>query len=675
MPTNQQRKLPVNILDIIEKPLFDSFLRGYNNYTLSGVALYYFKNSIISDFYIENIGFIDPSDGLLNGKKNYHFFCKEYRETCGGQSKECIAFDQKLVQKFYVEKLKEPILYRCHMQMWDMAYPLWINDSLWGVLFAGQIISESPALKNNWVTELKKISKYVDFSSIKLVGATFNQKNEIIGAINNSNISKVFKKSLIDKVLTYNRESSISTEELIDRFNDFKTFGKLAEELFNKLYQSQKDAYDMQAQNIHSVFENECIEELSESGATSLITWQSALHKVLSKIQTNFKFIERLGVFHHEIEKLANESDKIVFNLVAMNSSRWWDTKPCYILKEQLIIITKNLEPKPLPHFLSAGVGESLAEIKKFMVYPYFKENTGIYTIIIIQFRENDSIIEERQKEYLAALLDRILRLDEVFRLNLREREMHADFEKNVHLTRHDLRTNGQIILGNIDKYDLLLKKGFALNDTEIATQRTLIYNSFKKLEDRIEKLTAEPKKNKTYKLESLDVYKVISNNIDLFRATAQKRGIKMHSVTPGHNIDPFDAFVLCERSELDRAVAALIDNAIKYSFDDTDIMVIFSKTEERFTFEIEDYGIGIPGPLLEKIKELGVRVEVNDYRRNRVGTGLGIYIANYVFCELLNGEIEFTSNPDPSPRNKSKIEFHNYITKVKVTIPITNDK
>jgi signal transduction histidine kinase len=309
------------------------------------------------------------------------------------------------------------------------------------------------------------------------------------------------------------------------------------------------------------------------------------------------------------------------------------------------------------------------------MVYPYFKENTGIYTIIIIQFRENDSIIEERQKEYLAALLDRILRLDEVFRLNLREREMHADFEKNVHLTRHDLRTNGQIILGNIDKYDLLLKKGFALNDTEIATQRTLIYNSFKKLEDRIEKLTAEPKKNKTYKLESLDVYKVISNNIDLFRATAQKRGIKMHSVTPGHNIDPFDAFVLCERSELDRAVAALIDNAIKYSFDDTDIMVIFSKTEERFTFEIEDYGIGIPGPLLEKIKELGVRVEVNDYRRNRVGTGLGIYIANYVFCELLNGEIEFTSNPDPSPRNKSKIEFHNYITKVKVTIPITNDK
>ena len=61
------------------------------------------------------------------------------------------------------------MLYRCHCDLWDMAYPLKIHDQIVGVLFGGQMIVRRK--KVLWQKELEDIYEYVswDYSDSDLV--------------------------------------------------------------------------------------------------------------------------------------------------------------------------------------------------------------------------------------------------------------------------------------------------------------------------------------------------------------------------------------------------------------------------------------------------------------------------------------------------------------------------
>jgi signal transduction histidine kinase/ligand-binding sensor protein len=673
MPIYQQIVQPKNILDLLEKPLLESFLRGYNNYTLSGVAIYFLRNNSLDIILDEDIEYINPINGNPTNKNNYNPICKYYRATCN-QEKNCIQFDKRIVRRYYSEKNTNPLLYRCHVQMWDMAYPIWLNNILYGVLFAGQLLNSRRIGEIDWQNELREIAEYVDFKSFDLNKTISNQCEDVINSISkNTYIDKSKQNELIE--LVKNDETNgncITIEDLISRFKDFQSFGKLTEELFNKLYQSKKDAFDLQEQNSHSIFENECIKELAETRPKNLVSWQSSLQKVLSKIQMKYSFIERIGIFHDQKgEKAEKNEDKITFDLVAMNSSKWWDHQPVIVRKNQLLEFNRNFNFIKLYNNLYGAVGEKLASKKKFIVYSHVNESTQIFTLIIIQSDEYLKEIDIKHKNQIISLLGRFFRLDEIVRLNLREIESNEAFEKHVELTRHDLRTSAQYIIGNVDKYDILLKKRFSYVSSELQVQRIMIDTAIEEHTSRIEKLTADINSILTDKPQSINITDAIIKNIDLFRATAQNRMIKLKYSVGDSNPLTTNVFVVCEYSELNRAIAALIDNAIKYSYDNSEILISSCCMNGNFTFQIENYGIGIPENKLEKIKQMGERGEVQDFVRNRPGTGMGIYIANLIFAEMLNGKIEYSSIKDPNPIYKDAKEYHNYLTRVKVIIPI----
>jgi signal transduction histidine kinase/ligand-binding sensor protein len=660
---------PKNIIDIIDQPLLESFLRGYNNYTLSGVAIYYLKNNNSNNITDEEIICINPCSGDLNNKKNYHPFCNYYRNICKLEDK-CIQFDKKIVKKYYYEKNRLPLLYCCHMQMWDMAYPIWVNGSLYGVVFAGQVLIARQEKDINWKIEFKEISEFIDYDSIILDNEKtvhLNCISKLIDTINTQDISK--KNELTNKAIDEITDRIVSLEELIKRFKDFIGFGNLAGELFNKMYQSKKNESDLLEQNTYSLFENECMNELAETRHNSIITWQCSLQKVLSKIQAKYYFIERIGIFHDQ--KDTKDDSKITFNLLSMNSSRWWDTRSFMIDLIQLKEISNNLNPTKLPPYLRLAVGENLGVKKNFVLYYHLSETTQICTLFILQVTDNCKYVDEKAKKNIVSLLSRISRLDEIVRLNLREIESHSTFEKHVELTRHDLRTSSQYIIGNIDKYDILLRRGSVPGSSELKAQRTIIDTAINEHTSRIEKLTANINNILVYKLESININDAIVKNIELFRATAENRGIKLFYLIKDFDESLKSAYVVCEHSELNRAIAALIDNAIKYSFDNRYITIIPSLQDGNFVFEIENYGIGIPDNKMDKIKLIGERGGVHDYRRNRAGTGMGIYIANQVFSDMLNGKVVYSSVINPKYKNKNISEYHNYITKVIVTIPI----
>ncbi|MBL1208849.1 HAMP domain-containing sensor histidine kinase [Geminocystis sp. GBBB08] len=98
------------------------------------------------------------------------------------------------------------------------------------------------------------------------------------------------------------------------------------------------------------------------------------------------------------------------------------------------------------------------------------------------------------------------------------------------------------------------------------------------------------------------------------------------------------------DRNRFKQICLNLIDNAIKYSPENTDIHIIL-KQHKSAIIEIHDQGIGIPLALQNRIFERFYRV---DEARNRDtgGTGLGLAIVKSLVTTM-NGKINLISQPD----------------------------
>jgi|GEM_PF-3832280 len=79
----------------------------------------------------------------------------------------------------------------------------------------------------------------------------------------------------------------------------------------------------------------------------------------------------------------------------------------------------------------------------------------------------------------------------------------------------------------------------------------------------------------------------------------------------------------------LDRILANLITNAIKYSPSNSEVLVSVKMRGDRFRFEVKDSGPGIPSSAAERLFQKFYRVEGAD-RSKYSGSGLGLY-----FCKL----------------------------------------
>jgi two-component system sensor histidine kinase SenX3 len=87
---------------------------------------------------------------------------------------------------------------------------------------------------------------------------------------------------------------------------------------------------------------------------------------------------------------------------------------------------------------------------------------------------------------------------------------------------------------------------------------------------------------------------------------------------------------VLGDRNQLAMAISNLVENAINYSPDGTQVAVTLSSSNGLVEISVKDQGIGIPDKDLERIFERFYRV---DPARSRAtgGTGLGLSIVKHV--------------------------------------------
>jgi two-component system sensor histidine kinase SenX3 len=116
----------------------------------------------------------------------------------------------------------------------------------------------------------------------------------------------------------------------------------------------------------------------------------------------------------------------------------------------------------------------------------------------------------------------------------------------------------------------------------------------------------------------------LINQAIDESRLTAEKRKITLAFLPTS------DFQVLGDRGQLEMAISNLIENAINYSPDSTQVAVVLTSTDKLVEISVTDQGIGIPEKEIERIFERFYRV---DPARSRAtgGTGLGLSIVKHV--------------------------------------------
>jgi two-component system sensor histidine kinase SenX3 len=99
---------------------------------------------------------------------------------------------------------------------------------------------------------------------------------------------------------------------------------------------------------------------------------------------------------------------------------------------------------------------------------------------------------------------------------------------------------------------------------------------------------------------------------------------------------------ILGDRRQLVSALYNLLDNAVKYSDDGSEVEIRASTNGRTVDVEVRDRGIGIPSSDLERIFERFYRVDQARSRQTG-GTGLGLAIVRHVATNH-DGEIRVES-------------------------------
>lgn len=102
---------------------------------------------------------------------------------------------------------------------------------------------------------------------------------------------------------------------------------------------------------------------------------------------------------------------------------------------------------------------------------------------------------------------------------------------------------------------------------------------------------------------------------------------------------------VLADKGRLEQVFINLFENAVKYSYPDTPILVDAKVIDEKIVVNVKNSCDEIPEKKLQTLFEKFVRLDDNMTRTTR-GTGLGLFIVKGLI-EAMNGTIELFSTPD----------------------------
>ena len=133
-----------------------------------------------------------------------------------------------------------------------------------------------------------------------------------------------------------------------------------------------------------------------------------------------------------------------------------------------------------------------------------------------------------------------------------------------------------------------------------------------------------------------LDLGEIIREAAELFGPLLEMKTLRLSLDLEG------EAILCADPKVMQRVVANLVDNAIKYTPEGGRITIRLHREHRRILFSVEDTGIGVEQEALERIFDRFYR---GDASRSQPGSGLGLSFCRAAI-EAMNGVIECRSTP-----------------------------
>lgn len=123
----------------------------------------------------------------------------------------------------------------------------------------------------------------------------------------------------------------------------------------------------------------------------------------------------------------------------------------------------------------------------------------------------------------------------------------------------------------------------------------------------------------------SFDINSVIKNTVSTFEGTCTSKKISVELILTGHEL-----FVSADISKIQQVLYNLIDNAIKFSHNNSIIYIETTEKGEKVFVSVKDTGIGIPKDSLKKIWDRFYKSDLSR-GKDKKGTGLGLSIVKEI--------------------------------------------
>ena len=218
---------------------------------------------------------------------------------------------------------------------------------------------------------------------------------------------------------------------------------------------------------------------------------------------------------------------------------------------------------------------------------------------------------------------------------SVRYQELRKEFVANVS---HELRTPLTVIKG----FTETLTDGALIDPVNGPKFLATIGRHVDQLTNLVDDLLEVSRLESSPELprpQNVDLAAVVRKTADFLQPAAQKKSQTIALEVSGHL-----PRVLGNPDYLHRAIANLVDNAIKYTPEGGTITVRAIAEREAVVVEVIDNGIGIAASELDRVFERFYRVD-RSRSREMGGTGLGLSIVKHV-AQVHGGSIEVSSIP-----------------------------
>jgi len=571
-------------------------------------------------------------------KKHWLQFCRELRSQECGQEPECLKWDDKVAKILLGDmeeeypgqraKLMEP--FECHVFRLDVAEPILVGGKPFAVLHGGQMRSTKPAWQQRMRERLH----------VLLPG----------------------RSNLIERLMKLAEEderAALTPKEVGKRHSRFKEFARQIEELFDKVYNQRRAA---SGERLLKSF----AQALASAPATDWDTWREELSRVLAEVSAACR-LDRMGLLigskprRFVTELQASNCPPEIWGKGEANIGPYWEQ-----IRHRATVVGDQSWAAAFRAGLAIADREPCAIAAQLCRAGAPAANSPAILVCV-----GDEVGTPMMVPFIASLAaeatSRVASVCSALEVDAVRRDTIASLAYSAHDVK--LPLHAAFSLAESIERDL---ERLGITDREVTRKARELVEA---LQDA--RVKAQPFERTTVRemniqceLTRADVMPLIDRAVALAKNIEPDRGITVTWLERPKGELPLDI----DEFQLGAAFDAILENAVKYSFERRDVRVSARTGAKWFLLTVSNFGVGIPLEKLLDIFEFGGRAQVEDkYRgRERSGSGLGLPIARRII-QAHRGDINIESRP-PGKKQDAEVHALSHHVVVRVRLPMPKE-